>query len=109
MSNGEKTSGKNALSVARISRTNMRAASDGAANGAGLRCPRPALVRLYYGVDVRAVPGSDKLRGLTSVAQQAKATVQKPLQDNETIAATHVIALVKPRRVRENTVAGTLA
>ena len=55
----------------------------------------------YYGGDVRAVAGAEKLRGLTSVAQQAKATGQKPLPDNESIAIPHVIALGKARRVRE--------
>ena len=63
----------------------------------------------YYGGDARAVAGSEKLRGLPSVAQQAKATRQEPLPDNETIAARHVIALGKPRRMRENTVAGAPA
>ncbi len=59
----------------------------------------------YYGGDARAVAGSDKLRGLTSVVRQAEAKGQGPLPDNETIAAPPVIALGKPRRVRENTVA----
>ena len=55
----------------------------------------------YYGGDARAVSGAEKLRGLTSVAQQAKATGQKPLPDNESIAIPHVIALGKARSVRE--------
>jgi hypothetical protein len=55
----------------------------------------------YYGGDARAVAGSSKLRGLASVAQHAKATGQKPLPDNETIAAPHVIGLEKRRLVRE--------
>ena len=55
----------------------------------------------YYGGDARAVAGSDTLRKLKSVAQQAKATGQEPLPDNETIAAPHVIGLGKSRRVRE--------
>ncbi len=55
----------------------------------------------YYGGDVRAVAGSDTLRKLKSVDQQAKATGQEPLPDNETIAAPHVIGLGKARRVRE--------
>ncbi|MCY4609528.1 MAG: hypothetical protein OXD40_13175 [bacterium] len=55
----------------------------------------------YYGGDARAVAGSDTLRKLKSVAQQAKATGQEPLQDNETIAVPHVIGLGKSRRVRE--------
>ena len=57
----------------------------------------------YYGGDTRAVAGSEKLRGLSSVAQHAKATKQKPPPDNETIAAVPVVALGAPRRVRENT------
>ena len=61
----------------------------------------------YYGGDARAVAGSDKLRGLASVAQQAKATGQELLPDNESIAAPHVIPLGKARRVRER--AGDLA
>ena len=60
----------------------------------------------YYGGDARVVAGSDKLRELKSVAQQGNMTGQTPLPDNETIAATPVIALGKPRRVREHTVAG---
>ena len=63
----------------------------------------------YYGGDARAVAGSEKLRGLTSVAQQAEAMGQGPLPDNETIAAPPVIALGKPRPVRENSVAGAPA
>ena len=55
----------------------------------------------YYGGDARAVAGSDTLRKLKSVAQQAKATGQEPLPDNETITAPHVIGLGKSRRVRE--------
>ena len=54
-----------------------------------------------YGGDVRAVAGADKLRGLASVAQYAKATGQGPLPDNETVAAPYVVALGKQRRVRE--------
>ena len=60
----------------------------------------------YYGGDARAVAGSDKLRGLRSVAQQTKATGQKPLPDNEMITVPQVITLGKPRRVREHTAAG---
>ncbi len=56
----------------------------------------------YYGGDARAVAGSDKLRGLASVAEHAKATGQKPLPDNETIAVPHVIGLGKRRLVRES-------
>lgn len=55
----------------------------------------------HYGGDARAVAGSDKLKGLKSVAQQAKATGQTALPDNETIAAVPVVRLGKPRRVRE--------
>ncbi len=56
----------------------------------------------YYGGDTRAVAGSDKLRGLKSVAQQTAATGQGPLPDNETIATPHVIGLGKARPVRES-------
>ncbi len=55
----------------------------------------------YYDADARAVAGSGTLRGLMSVARQARATGQKALPDNETIAAAHVIGLGKPRQVRE--------
>jgi len=48
---------------------------------------------------VHATPGSDKLRWLTNVAQQANATGEKLLQDNEAISATHDIAFEKPRQV----------
>ena len=60
----------------------------------------------YFGGDARAVAGSGKLQGLKSVAQQGKVTGQMPLPNNETIAATPVIALGKARRVREHTVPG---
>ena len=55
----------------------------------------------YYGGDARALAGSDKLRGLTSVADHTEATGQAPLANNETVAVPHVVALGKPRRVRE--------
>lgn len=55
----------------------------------------------YYGGDARAVAGSDRLRGLASVAQHARATGQKPLPDDETIAEQHVIGVGKRRPVRE--------
>ena len=55
----------------------------------------------YYGGDTQAVAGSDKLRGLASVAQHAKATGQEPLPDNETIATPPVVRVGKRRVVRE--------
>lgn len=55
-----------------------------------------------YGGDTRAVAGSDKLRGLASVAQHAKATGKEPLSDNETIEVPRVIGLGKRRLVRES-------
>ena len=55
----------------------------------------------YYGGDARALAGSEKLRGLVSVADHAEATGQEPLADNETIAVPHVVPHGKPRRVRE--------
>ena len=68
----------------------------------GSRC----FVSLRNSVQWTAVAGSGELLGPADVAQQAKATGQKPLPDNETIAAAPAIALGKPIRVRENTVAG---
>ncbi len=57
----------------------------------------------YYGGDARAVAGSDRLRGLKSVAQHAAATGKAPPPGNETIAVPPVVVLGKPggRRVRE--------
>ena len=55
----------------------------------------------YYGGDAQAVPGSDKLRRMKSVAQQAKSTGQGPLPGNETITAPPVVTLGKRRPVRE--------
>ena len=55
----------------------------------------------YYGGDARVVAGSGKLRGLKSIAQQAKSTGQGILPGNETITAPPVVALGKPRPVRE--------
>ena len=55
----------------------------------------------YLGGDAQAVAGSDRLRELASIAQQAKATGQGPLPDNRTIPVQHVVPLGKPRRVRE--------
>ena len=63
----------------------------------------------YYGGDARAVAGSDRLRGLRSVAQHAKATGQEPPPDNETIAVRHVIGVGKRRLVRECTGDGARA
>ena len=85
----------------------MPATINGVANSAGLRCHWTALVRLLW-------------RGCASRAQQRQAAVaherrpavqgnrQKPLQDNETIAAAHIIALGNPRLVWENTADGVL-
>ncbi len=56
----------------------------------------------HYGGDMRAVGGSDKLRRLRSVSQQAKATGQGQLPNNATVATRPVIAVGKPRRVRES-------
>ena len=56
----------------------------------------------WYGGDARAVAGSASLRRLRSVSQHAKETGQGVLADNETVAAAPVIALGKPRRVRES-------
>lgn len=56
----------------------------------------------HYGGNARAVVGSDKLRRLRSVAEQANATGQGPLPDNETVSVPPVIVLAKPRRVRES-------
>ena len=56
----------------------------------------------YYDADARAVAGSDRLRGLLSVAQQARATGKAPLPDNGTVPTPHVIRLGKPRQVRES-------
>ena len=57
----------------------------------------------YYGSDATALPGSDALKGLSSVAQHAKAAGKAPLPDNETIAVPHVIGLggTPRRQVRE--------
>ena len=58
----------------------------------------------YYGGDLEAVAGSEKLRGLKSAARHAGETGQTPLLDNETVAVPHVVGLGKPRRrqVRES-------
>ncbi|MDE2792906.1 MAG: hypothetical protein OXI81_21165 [Paracoccaceae bacterium] len=56
----------------------------------------------YYDSDARAVAGSDKLRGLKSIAQQAKSKGHGPLANNETIITPPVIALRTPRAVRED-------
>ncbi len=59
----------------------------------------------HYGGDARAVAGSEKLGGLKSVVQQAKAKGREPVPNNETIAAPPVIMLGKTqgRPVREST------
>ena len=55
----------------------------------------------YYGGDLQAVSGSEKLHGLSSVSQHAQATGKAPLPNNESIASPHVVALGKPRPVGE--------
>ena len=57
----------------------------------------------YYGSDLTALPGGDKLKGLASIAQHAEATGKAPLPDNETIAVPHVVGLggAPRRQVRE--------
>ena len=64
----------------------------------------------YYGGDSQVVAGSDKLRGLASVAEHAGATGHEPLPDNGTIAVPNIVALGKRRgrRVRENAAGGCL-
>ena len=58
----------------------------------------------YYGGDLQAVAGSEKLRKLASVAEHAEATGKAPLPDNGTIGIPHVVALGKRRgrQVRES-------
>jgi len=56
----------------------------------------------YYDADARAVAGSDRLRELLSVTQQAKATGKAPLPDSATVPTPHVIRLGKQRQVRES-------
>ncbi|WP_428101189.1 hypothetical protein [Candidatus Rariloculus sp.] len=56
----------------------------------------------YYGGDLQAVDGSEKLRGLASVARHAEATGQAPLPDNGTFGVPPIVVLGKPRRVRES-------
>lgn len=51
---------------------------------------------------MRAVGGSDKLRRLRSASRQAKATGQGQLRNNATVGTRPVIAVGKPRRVRES-------
>ena len=55
----------------------------------------------YYGGDLRAVAGSEKLRGVKSIAEQMKSTGPGALSNNETINAPPVVKLGKPRPVRE--------
>ena len=57
----------------------------------------------HYGSDLSALAGSDKLKGLASIAQHAKATGKAPLPGNETIAVPHVVGLggATRRQVRE--------
>ena len=63
----------------------------------------------YYGSDLTALPGSDKLKELASVAQHAEATGKAPLPDNETIAVPHVVGLGgSPRRQVREPAAGEL-
>ncbi|MDE0112388.1 MAG: hypothetical protein OXN84_08925, partial [Albidovulum sp.] len=56
----------------------------------------------YYDGDARALVGSEKLRELKSVAEQATLSGQGPLPDNGKIAVPRVVALGKARRVRES-------
>ena len=57
----------------------------------------------YYGSDLTSVAGSEKLKGVASVAQHAQATGKAPLPANETIAVPHVVGHGRPRgrQVRE--------
>ncbi len=55
----------------------------------------------YYAGDARAVAGSEKLKGLKSVVQQAEAKGQEPLPSNDTIAAIPVVKLGRPRPIHE--------
>ncbi len=55
----------------------------------------------YYGADAKAVDGSEKLRGLKSIAKKAEQTGQGPLPENETFAVPHVVTLGDRRLVRE--------
>ena len=59
----------------------------------------------YYGSDLTALPGSEKLKGLSSIAQHAKATGKELPPGNETIAVPHVVGLggTPRRQVREPT------
>ncbi len=58
----------------------------------------------YYGGDVQAVAGAQKLRAARSVAQIGMEKDQIPLPGNETVNVTHVIGLLKTgvRQVRES-------
>ncbi len=56
----------------------------------------------HYGGDKQAVAGAEKLRGLKSVAQKAWNKINRPLTDNEPVTIETVIALGKPRPVRES-------
>ena len=61
----------------------------------------------YYGGDAKAIAGSDRLRGVKSVAQKAKETEQEALPGNESVEIPHVVKLGKPRKVREGSFGGT--
>ncbi len=60
----------------------------------------------YYDEDAPAVAGSAKLKGSASVAQQAQAKGQGPLENNETIEVQAVVSLGDGRPVRECVDAG---
>ena len=57
----------------------------------------------YYGSDLTALAGAEKLKGVASIAQHAEATGKAPLPGNETIAVPHVVGLggAPRRQVRE--------
>ena len=57
----------------------------------------------YYGGDLTSIPGSEKLKDITGVAQRAQETGKEPLPHNETIDVPHVIpgGGVRRRPVRE--------
>ena len=57
----------------------------------------------YYGGDLQAIAGSEKLNGLVSVSQHALARGEALLPNNESVTSQPVITLGKPCRVRECT------
>jgi len=54
----------------------------------------------YYAGDAQALPGSDKLAGLNSLASKWFHKIKKVLPDNEPVSPTHVKQL-SPNEVRE--------